>query len=275
MSRSLLALVALGSLTTPASAERLDEGLYSCKVPAASAKLRVSFKPDTSLVDLATWVTGFTCKNVVFDSAVAKHATKLTVISSAELSPKQALALFVDAVESSGLVVKVKPDTIVVALGPNMPRTCPDIAAAMPPAAPPAGAPVPPAVPEPWMTDAELDAGIQPLGGDKVAVKREVLDRILANPMAIAKGARVIPAMKNGVAVGFKLYAIRPRTVWARLGFANGDTVTRVNGMDVSSPDKALEVYSKLRDAKVVTVDVERRGKPVVLEIRLEGAAGR
>jgi general secretion pathway protein C len=230
-------------------------------------KLRVSFKPDTSLVDLATWVTGFTCKNVVFDGAVAKHATKVTVISSAEMTAKQALALFVDAVEATGLVVKVKPDTIVITLGPNMPRSCPDLGAVTPPAAPIAEAPVPPAPPEPGLTETELDAGIKQLGNDRVSVKRALLDRMLSNPMAIAKGARVIPATKNGIAVGFKLYAIRKGSVWERLGFANGDTIKSVNGMDVSSADKALEVYTKLREAKTLTIDIERRGKPLALRI--------
>jgi type II secretory pathway component PulC len=240
MSRSLLAAAAIASLTAPAAAERLDDGLYRCKVPAAGLKLRVSFKPDTSLVDLATWVTGFTCKNVVFDGAVAKHATKVTVISSAEMTPKQALALFVDAVEATGLVVKVKPDTLVISLGPNMPRTCPDLAGATSPVAPAqplVESPVPTPPSEPYFTEAELDAGITKLGPDQVSLKRALLDRMLANPMAATKGARVSPATKNGVAVGFKLYAIRPRTVWARLGFSNGDTVRRINGMDVSSPD--------------------------------------
>ena len=268
MSRSSLVLVALASLSTRLAAEPLDDGLYRCKQPAANAKLRVSFKPETSLVDLATWVTGFTCKNVVFDSTVAKHATKVTVISSAAMSPKQALALFVDAVQATGLVVKVKPDTIVITPGPDMPRGCPDVAAAPAAPVPPlAEAPVPPSATDPYLTDAELDAGIQSIGKNQVRVKRELLDRLLANPMAVAKGARVIPASKNGVAVGFKLYAIRPRSVWARLGFVNGDTVTRVNGMDVSSPDKGLEVYTRLREAKALTIDIERGGKPLALGI--------
>ena len=60
--------------------------LYSCKVPAAGIKLSVNIAPDVSLKDLATWVTGFTCKNIVFASDVAKHATKLTIISPQKMT---------------------------------------------------------------------------------------------------------------------------------------------------------------------------------------------
>ena len=100
-------------------------------------------------------------------------------------------------------------------------------------------------------------------------VPRKTIDAALANPMAIMKGARVVPAMRNGVADGFKLYAIRPSSPFAKVGFANGDTVHSINGYELDTPDKALEVYTKLRDATSLTFDLTRRGKPVLLTIEI------
>lgn len=94
-------------------------------------------------------------------------------------------------------------------------------------------------------------------------IPRKVVDAVLANPMSIAKGARVVPAIKNGQADGFKLYAIRPSSVYAKLGLANGDTIHAVNGFELTSPDKALEVYTKLRDATELEFEITRRGQPV------------
>lgn len=125
MLRTLVVVGLLGLGLGAAHADDFDP-LYACKVPAAGTKISVNIAPDVSLGDLATWVTGFTCKNVVFASDVAKHATKLTVISPQKMTAKQALQLFVDAVEATGLVVQIKPDTIIIKLGPNMPRSCPD-----------------------------------------------------------------------------------------------------------------------------------------------------
>ena len=65
----------------------------------------------------------------------------------------------------------------------------------------------------------------------------------------VAKGARVVPAVKNGKPDGFKLYAIRPSSVYAKLGLQNGDTLQSINGFELTSADKALEVYTKLREA--------------------------
>jgi S1-C subfamily serine protease len=90
------------------------------------------------------------------------------------------------------------------------------------------------------------------------------VEPILDNPMRFARGARVVPSVKDGKPYGFKLYAVRPHSLFERLGFKNGDTVTHVGGHELTSMDKALEVYTQLRDATgKVEVKIVRRGKPV------------
>ena len=97
-------------------------------------------------------------------------------------------------------------------------------------------------------------------------IPKKLVDVLLANPMAFTKGARVVPAMKDGKPDGLKLYAIRPTSIYAKLGLANGDTLQKINGMSLDSAEKALEIYSKLRDSKKLTVELLRRGKPLTLE---------
>ena len=46
----------------------------------------------------------------------------------------------------------------------------------------------------------------------------------------------------------------------------NGDTLQSINGFELTSADKALEVYTKLREATSLEVNVTRRGKPVTLK---------
>lgn len=112
---------------------------------------------------------------------------------------------------------------------------------------------------------ASIDAGIKKIDDTTYEIDRSLVDKVLANPMAVAKGARVMPSSKNGEPNGFKLYAVRPSSVYAKLGFANGDTLHAINGMELNSMDKAMEVYSKVRDASSLQVNVTRRGKPVTL----------
>jgi general secretion pathway protein C len=113
---------------------------------------------------------------------------------------------------------------------------------------------------------ASIDNGIKKIDENTFEIDKSLVDKVLANPMAVAKGARVVPAVKNGQPDGFKLYAIRPSSVYAKLGLTNGDTLQSINGFELTSADKALEVYTKLREATQLEVNVTRRGKPMTLK---------
>ena len=112
---------------------------------------------------------------------------------------------------------------------------------------------------------AAIDAGVKKIDDSNYEIDKSLVDKVLANPMGVAKGARVVPSVKNGKPDGFKLYAIRPNSVYAKLGLANGDTLQAINGFELTSADKALEVYTKLREANRLQVEVTRRGKPMTL----------
>jgi general secretion pathway protein C len=113
---------------------------------------------------------------------------------------------------------------------------------------------------------AAVDSGIKKIDESTYEIEKSLVDKVLLNPMAIVKGARVVPAMKNGKPEGFKMYAIRPSSAFAKLGLTNGDTLTSINGFELNSADKALEVYTKLREATSLELEVIRRGKPVTLK---------
>ena len=117
---------------------------------------------------------------------------------------------------------------------------------------------------------AAIDSGIKKIDDVTYEIDKGLVEKVLLNPMAVAKGARVVPAMKNGKPEGFKLYAIRPTSVYGKLGLTNGDTLTSINGFELTSADKALEVYTKLKDANSLTVDITRRGKPVTINYTIK-----
>ncbi len=58
-----------------------------------------------------------------------------------------------------------------------------------------------------------------------------------------------------------KLYGVRRGSVLAALGFENGDLVQRVDGIEISSPDAALEAYSHIRRRDAHDVELVRRGE--------------
>jgi general secretion pathway protein C len=113
--------------------------------------------------------------------------------------------------------------------------------------------------------------GIRKLADNKYDVKKSVLDSTLSNLNSVATQARIVPSFKNGVANGFKVFSIQPNSFYTAIGVENGDVIQKINGYEINSPDKALEIYQKLREARHVTVDVERNGQTIRKEYNVTG----
>lgn len=108
-----------------------------------------------------------------------------------------------------------------------------------------------------------LGAGIRALSENEYEVPRAEIDRTLSNLNDVAMQARIVPAFKDGVAQGFKLFSIRPDSIYSKIGVQNGDVIKRINGYDMNSPEKAMEVYLKLKEASRIDIEIERGGSVV------------
>ena len=133
------------------------------------------------------------------------------------------------------------------------------------PKAPPVPASVAaaPAAPDNKDADDNLGKNIVKVAENQYKVPQSDVDEVMANLNNVASQARIVPSFENGKPNGFKLFSIRPNSIFGRLGMQNGDVISKINGYDMSSPDKALEVYSKLKDSKEITVEMTRRGQKV------------
>lgn len=141
----------------------------------------------------------------------------------------------------------------------------------------PPDAPVQPAVApteqpdDPWtpgnnvvqggLTEDELEQGIKQLGDTQYQIDRSVMDKALSNQDDLMRAARVVPYEEDGRMIGMKVYGIRRKSLLGRLGVQNGDVLRKINGFDLSSPDSALELYTKLRTLDQFTIAMTRRGE--------------
>lgn len=111
----------------------------------------------------------------------------------------------------------------------------------------------------------DIDKGVT-CNGNACNVDRSLVEKLLSNTTMLATAARFVPSIKDGKPNGFKLYAIRPQSIFGRIGLQNGDTIKAINGSDMTTPDAALALYTKLRNASHLSVQVERRGETVTLD---------
>lgn len=94
--------------------------------------------------------------------------------------------------------------------------------------------------------------------------------RLLANPNSQLGPIRLVPQVRDGQPLGFKVFALPPQGLLSQLGLRSGDWVTAVNGRLLTSPESALAIWTELKAAELVTVAVDRRDEPLTFKIRMD-----
>jgi general secretion pathway protein C len=125
-----------------------------------------------------------------------------------------------------------------------------------------------------WSSLALADASLPSSGAGEIAceghrcvMSREVWNRLLNGPPQ----ARVVPFIGDGKARGFRIYAVAPGSLLARLLLRSGELIRSIDGADVTSPDAALDTYARIRNANRFSVEVERRGEPLTFVYEIRG----
>lgn len=249
---SLVAALVVGAaffgMSSPLRADPL-EAPPACKPVAASAKVTVTFGDVVTLRELAVWMEGLTCQPIVFASELAVKALEVNVVGGKAMSVKQARAVFDAAMQAVGLVARSKDGVMTIVRDPKAP--CADAVSLAPISS--------------LTEDARKAHGIVASSETRFTIKRAMFEKLVADAETIAKGARIVPSVKDGKSNGLKLFAIRPGSLHAALGFLNGDTVVSWDGAALTSIEVVMTKYATLRTAKRIELGVIRRGADLTL----------
>ncbi len=107
----------------------------------------------------------------------------------------------------------------------------------------------------------DMGSGIRQSGEGRFVIDRGALESSLANPNEILTQARAVPNIVDGKIKGFRIFSIRPGSIYEKLGIHNGDVILRVNGIELDSPAKALEFYGAISSAADISLDIDRNGQ--------------
>jgi general secretion pathway protein C len=55
------------------------------------------------------------------------------------------------------------------------------------------------------------------------------------------------------------------------MGIENGDVIQRINGYEINSPDRALELLTKLKETSHVVIEAKRGGQALRKEYNITG----
>lgn len=110
---------------------------------------------------------------------------------------------------------------------------------------------------------------VRKVGDNNYVMDRREVEGVLQDFNKLLTQIRVVPHFADGKPDGFKVFNIRPGSLFASLGMVNGDIIKRVNGLDITGPEQALQMFQQLRDESQVTVDLERFRKNLTLQYEI------
>ena len=104
--------------------------------------------------------------------------------------------------------------------------------------------------------------------GNHFRVKRSDINEYLQKLPEILKQARVVPHHSpEGQIKGFRFASIKKGSVFeTELGFKKGDIIKEVDGEAVTTPEKALELFDRLKGSGGFKILVEKDGKDMYYE---------
>ena len=113
--------------------------------------------------------------------------------------------------------------------------------------------------------------GIQHVSEDAYQIDRNEIEHAMENLGDLCAKVHAIPyASDDGADNGFRLFAIKAKSLVDRLRLKNGDIVRRVIGVDIADPSTAFSLLRDLPGLSQVRVDVVRNHQPLTLSYKIQ-----
>ena len=108
--------------------------------------------------------------------------------------------------------------------------------------------------------------------GHTITVSRDYVDDKLKHelPTILNQAASEPKLDASGNIVGFGLYDIDPKSIFAKSGIQDGDVIKNINGTDFDSAVGAVKTLNSLRSANEIHILIERGGQTVPLDINVK-----
>jgi general secretion pathway protein C len=123
--------------------------------------------------------------------------------------------------------------------------------------------------PPPSSEPAAENEKVKPVGNNQWVIDRGIAENARQNIGELLKSARMEPNLVNGNTEGFVVKMIQPGSLLADLGIRKGDVIMEVNGVELASPEKALQIFQQLREARHISIGLQRDGAPMNFEYEI------
>ncbi len=110
---------------------------------------------------------------------------------------------------------------------------------------------------------------LKPFSGlNKVLDKREI-ELAMKDLSKVMTQARVVPYLVKNKAAGFRVFSIKPGSIYTKVGLKNGDILQAVNDVELNSPEKLFMLFQQLRNEPKINLAIMRRGQRITLPVEV------
>lgn len=169
-----------------------------------------------------------------------------------------------DTIPDTGRLVEVKSASVIIDPGDGRLVTV-SMESDLPPSA---FSPSP--IPMRRFRGPHVASAVRRFGGNHYMLRRAVVNKNLENMAQLFTEIRAVPNMIGGHADGYVLSDIQPGSIFQQIGLHDGDILVNVNGQDVQDPAQAMQLFTALRNAPSLTLEVMREGAPVQMHYTIQ-----
>jgi general secretion pathway protein C len=112
---------------------------------------------------------------------------------------------------------------------------------------------------------ADVRSRIRRTGPGSFDVDRTLVEQVLASPAELMRHGRITADAQDG-RLGLRLLDVRGDSLLGAIGLESDDRLEAINGFELTSAEKMMEAYARLRTADRLSVTVQRGAGRVTLD---------
>ena len=86
----------------------------------------------------------------------------------------------------------------------------------------------------------------------------------------IMQSARVVPNDIGGRINGFKVFAIKPNTLFSKIGLRNGDIVQKINDTSLEQAEQGFALYQTFQEDQEIVFNIMRKNRPQTITVMIK-----
>lgn len=126
-----------------------------------------------------------------------------------------------------------------------------------------------------WETESKPSSGPNPPSQaagnqNRIQLKRSQIDEAIQDINALMKQVRIIPNFTQGKPDGLKITGVMTGSFFNQIGLQSGDIILGVDGKPIESVDDALKLYTGMKTADSLSLNLRRGSRDQIIEYGIE-----